>query len=243
VNRPQWFFKFFLLSALSLLVASCGTNQSQPVPTPIPPNLGGFVGLPDPGTTTDPRLTYFSKSVHLTLPGTNNSDTTGFQALMASNGNGFTPPMVDTIVQMAIDSSNSLTPAGDIRVGIEDGYGFWGAIVPSFTAAGYRSGTAFRMISSNSLFTLKVSNGGHSGDDFWGTVFYRIRQSGEHQCLPQSDYCSQYYGWPYWGSYPPECNPSADLVTPCVNYMNQTSNPTKVFPLGSFTTQYSNWVQ
>ncbi len=109
---------------------------------------------------------------------------------------------------------------------VEDRYGLWWMKQSLFKGTGSRTATSFDAIYADDFMVSRV-RASLSGDDMNGTVYYRIRQSGENE-RKAVQICTA-------GS----CTTQYDVAT-CQAYMD-TNNSYFVKNLGSFQTKYSLW--
>jgi len=232
-----------LLILVSLAVIRCSKEETTGIPTPTPPpgptNNGGF----DPTTppNIDPRLPDLSKAVGVTL-----ADSTTYSGLQDIATNVFLPLVGDSLVSMNLELGADSSLSGSLLFAFEDQLGFWGALLPSFPGTGQITGGMLDIIFSDDELVLRTV-GSFSGDQLNGTIYYRVRQSGEDQCLPVTVTCELVITDPgdawWYNPTPPDydCDFEEDVVSPCRAYMNLSE--TEVKALGSFSAPFSNWVR
>lgn len=237
-------WKKILFVGTCLLVAACGDSSSNTsnIPTPANPNPPGG-SLPPSGNYGTPGLPDITLSHSITL-----SDRTNYSAIIdlkrANNeifsGSFTVPPML----KMTLSGRSKTTVPGKMLVWWEeeDQSGFWGAEVPTVDGAAIQgnNGTTrnFDTIHSDSQLSFRVLAQSNDGVNLYGIIYYRIRQSGETQCLKQKVTCID----PWTGQQLPDsfCQyTTPDIVTPCRNYMNPGDSNVKT--MGTFTSTINDW--
>jgi len=228
----------FLLTALAGLVflSACGQTGSKttgvPIgaaptnpttdPDPLPEN-------PDPVTPGLPSLT---GSAALAL--TDNINYTGLSDIA---GNIVTPIVGDPRALLKITNTRDQAVEGTLLVAFEDKLGFWGADMVSVPKSGVNTSQSLDILFTDNAITFRVVSS-RMGDNLLSTLYYRVRQSGEKQCLPAKCYytwAGQQYEVPFNSIYCPVSAP--DVVGTCRNYM--APNQTNVKVLGTFSAPYS----
>lgn len=236
-------FLFPLVSAaLSVLfLVSCGATNSTTTGAPTVVDNGGGTGngtgnpdpLPTGGTTPTPGLPDLTGSVALAL-----TDNVTYSGLSAIAGNISAPIVGDPKVLLKITNTRTQSVNGTLLVAFEDRMGFWGANMTSVKGTGVNTSSSLDIIFSDDALTLRVSSS-RLGDNLLSTLTYRVRQTGETQCLPAKCYITwagQKYEVPFSSAYCPL--PTPDVAGTCRTYMNTSNNSVK--NLGTFTVKYSD---
>ncbi|MBI4405071.1 MAG: hypothetical protein HY537_12985 [Deltaproteobacteria bacterium] len=227
-------FKVLLIFTVFLMVG-CGSPSSNTdqVPTPTPPGTPGGPVNPPPPQGPDSRLPnqYLSVATTITL-----SDKT-FGGLR-----DFNPSFSGSLIGDALGAVQ--LASGNAMIAMEDPDKFWAALIPYVQGTATTNNQTFDAIFSDNITARIV--GQVSGNDILnGKIYYRVRGSGETQCLPVIVTCEVYGSFPgsYYGNqFAPQCdNMQVDIVTPCKAYMNLDLNLPE---LGSFTAKglRTQWV-
>ncbi|MEZ4752344.1 MAG: hypothetical protein R3B54_17440 [Bdellovibrionota bacterium] len=233
--------KILSYALVVLFVAACGQSSSTTAPTPVPPGTTtNNSPFPDSNLLSNTNIPDLSKAVAVNL-----QDKVNLTAIydMVSD---FTPPLVsDPLVSMTLTKSG-VNVAGNILFSIEDELGFWGAIINSFGATGKFQNNVLDVIFSDDEMVMRTI-GSVSGNTLSGSLYYRMRASGEDQCKPVTVYCDVTLpsNWmPWWPSpeLPAECNATPNVDPACSAYMNTSASAVK--KVGTFVnTSFSNWVE
>ncbi|MBI1862066.1 MAG: hypothetical protein HYR96_14220 [Deltaproteobacteria bacterium] len=217
--------------ALGLLLSACGNTGRTTVGVPTPTPLAGPVSspIPTPGANLDSRIPDLSRAV-----GVNLTDVTSFSALRDMAINVFPPLVGNPLLQLTMSASRATDISGSLLFGFEDQYGFWGAQQVSFPGTGYQSDTVLDVIFADDSLVTRVS-ASRFLDNLSGTLYYRIRSSGDTACKQQYVTCTV-IGFPGSGTI---CPTAPDTVVPCQNYMSPSD--THVKKVGTFSAKFSKW--
>lgn len=215
--------RYLRYSCLVLLLAfaGCSSTSTSSVPQAQNPTGSGSTDL-NPGNTSQnpqiPALYYQGVAIDLT-------DEVNYTGLKDIAGSVQPPVVGDPKVAMSLTagSGNSLT--GQILVAFEDQIGFWAAIVNTFTGTTYYDGQTIDAIFSDNDLVFRTQ-GTISNNSLSGTIYYRLRQSGDTECLPETTTCVG--GTSGCGIVTPP-----DPAPACETYM--TPGATGVKSLGTFT--------
>ena len=236
---------------LSLTLVSCSQSSSNDAP------IGGGDGN-DPTVTTittpttppeDPYGEEIRNSVAVDL-----ADKVSYSGLIDITGSGgrpgnINPPLVgDVKVRFRTTDTRSQAIQGKLFIAFEDQSGFWGASWENaFLGTGIQtttsSGKTVDIIFADDDLVVRTQ-GVVINQNFFGALYYRLRQPGENACKTVTVTCTVTYPWGTYNFVPadgqtcPGYTTPVDTVTPCRNYMN-TSN-SQVKRLGNFTTPFSN---
>lgn len=234
--------KVFVTCAIGLL-AACGSPESktstvpEPSTSPTPVPTSAPAGTPTP----DSRIPDLTGSVSVNL--TNAASLSDLQAIA---GQIFPALVGNPSIVMHLTSDRS-SFSGDVLFAFEDQKGWWGAQLPivsevsiySVSTNSYYADLFFTDpvppvgYSSNDLLTFRTVMQSSTADgEALGTIYYRVRTSGEWQCQCLASVSN------------PACNfaPStAFSLSACTNYM-ATSN-TQVKSLGQFRVKLLNWIK
>ena len=158
------------------------------------------------------------------------------------------PPMVgDPLVEMILSGDmRTTTPAGTIRLAVEDKVGLTARDFPSFAGTGHvtveSTGNVFDMIFADDQIVVRAVGLINSTSTLNATIYYRMRQTGDTECEAISYTCHDQHGNVVPVS---DCYPAGppDTVAPCENYMGGSSPATKagVNVLGTFQAHYTSW--
>lgn len=136
----------------------------------------------------------------------------------------FFPPLVISKVQLDITGGRSSTPGGTNYILVEDKQGGWVAQIPVFTGATSQTSTSLDMIFADDVLVTRAIATIGSNDSLVGSLYYRVRASGDNQCKARPD------------------APQLDVITPCRDiYMDISSSGVK--RLGTFRATYSSWLK
>ncbi|NBX92564.1 MAG: hypothetical protein EB078_06335 [Proteobacteria bacterium] len=227
-----------ITAALGLLfLASCGGTGSST--TGIPTAGAGPGGptnpLPTPPINPTPGLPDLTGAVSLAL-----QDNINYSGLADIAGNVVTPVVGDPKVKLQITNTRNQSVNGKMLVAFEDKLGFWGADMTSVAGTGANTSSGLDIIFSDNALTFRVSSI-RAGDNLLSTLYYRVRQANEAQCLPVKCYIlfgGQRYEVPFGSVQCPMAAP--DIVSPCRTYMTPSSSNTAVKTLGTFTVKYTD---
>jgi len=248
--RRKWKLKRHIINlslVLCFLIVSCAKNTS----TNTPPQGANTQTPIDPGTTTpsDPYGEQIKASVPIDL-----SDKVNFLGLADISGSGGRPgnlslPIVgDAKVRLQITNTRSQSIKGSLFLAFEDQQGFWGAKWDAaFPGTGFQtsnsSGKNIDIIFADDDLAVRAL-GVVVNQNFYGTLFYRLRQPGDTACRQVQVTCTITY--PGGGTYtfspgPGQTCPNysiPDTVVPCQNYMNPSNAQVK--RLGNFNNSFSS---
>lgn len=241
--------KLFAFLTVALIVISCGKeNETSVVPTAETETTSTSENfVPAPPSETDDRLPDLSQAVNLIL-----EDAINFSGLKDIAKVVLTPMVRNPLVALTLNLDRS-NISGNILLAFEDQLGFWGAIVSSFEGTNSLTGDVLDMTFSDDELVLRMI-GSILGDTLSGTVFYRIRETGDDQCKPVTVSCETTYtpGGPLCQLYPwipecqvdpdpnpPECEVETNTVVVCKDYIN-TGNA-EVKNLGAFSGSLTDW--
>lgn len=222
-----------LFVGLSFVLIGCGqqTGSNKAIPQVQDPDDKAKQPLNIPGTQVpDARLPDITRAVGINL-----TDKTNFLGLKDLASDFALPLVGDPGISMAYTSSAK--PDGSVLLYFEDKLGFWGAALPSFAGTTSKTSTSFEMIFADSELVVRTT-ATLVGDQLDGTIYYRLKKSGETACVKQTTTCDIINPGQNWGNF--TCPyPQPDTATPCIQYMN-TANP-DVKNLGKFKSKYSQW--
>lgn len=236
ILKSTGLFLFIGLAGIFFLTG-CGdtgstTTGAPPVAvTPTPP-VDEVDPLPEVPTETTPGLPNLTGSAALAL-----TDNINYTGLTDIAGNIVTPIVGDPQALLKITNTRDQSVEGTLLVSFEDKLGFWGADMTSVPKSGVNTSQSLDILFTDNALTFRVV-ASRLGDNLLSTLYYRVRQSGETQCLPVKCYfnwAGQQYEVPFNSLYCPI--PEPDVVGTCRNYMNPTDSAVKV--LGTFSTPYS----
>lgn len=239
----KWILKstgLFLVISLAgiFFLTGCGdtgstTTDAPPVPVaPTDPSDTNVDPLPEIPTEPTPGLPDLSGSAALSL-----SDNINYTGLSDIAGNIVTPIVGDPQALLKITNTREQSVEGTLLVSFEDKLGFWGADLTSVPKSGVNTSQSLDILFTDNALTFRVV-ASRLGDTLLSTLYYRVRQSGENQCLPVKCYFSwagQQYEVPFNSIYCPI--PEPDVVGTCRNYMDPSDSSVKT--LGTFSTPYS----
>jgi hypothetical protein len=214
------------------MLAHCaGKSDLNPLPKATDPNATTQT-IPNTTPSTDPRIPDLSKAVAIHLD--DNVNYTGLKDLAHVV---YAPVIGDALISMNISGGRTTSFTSSVLIAFEDHYGFWGALQNSFTGTTTRTSNSIDAIHSDSEFTIRIV-AGLNGDTLSGSIYYRIRQTGETQCFATAVTCN-YTGTPpaNYSNYCPY--PTPDTSAACRNYMN--TGLAAVKRLGTFNSSYSSW--
>jgi len=234
VSRQKKFFTYLLFTLL--LVACGGEDKNGTVPQAADPNAGGNNPLPTVTPPTDNRLPeWVDRTGKITL--VSSSDYSNLEKLF---GIIYPPVVGDPKIAMDIDSTRSSGGIKKLYLGVEDDAGFT-----------YREWTAIDTMSTRSSTYLDgyflddqmvVHVGGNissSPAKVNGTIQFRVRATGETQCVPSTvTYCSAWHTPAYYapGYCGLETNDQCFQRTGC---QRDTTNPDYVWCCDSYS-QYES---
>lgn len=245
------FSKVAVFFVAFIVLISCGKDETTSAPSPLDldPPTDPFDPAPPPDDDT--RVPDLEKAVTVAL-----TDPVNFSGLEDIANFVFAPLVGDPLVSMDLLVDRSTGISGSILVAFEDQIGFWGAILNSFKGTSTISSGALDMIFADDELVLRTI-GTISGDTLNGTIYYRVRVTGDDECKPVTvtcqtnttpgdPFCQMYPWYPTCQANPnpnpPECDFEVDTVTPCLSYMSISNSSVK--DLGSFSnTTFSNWVR
>jgi len=219
-------------------LGACGQTGSNttgvPVSAaPVNPPSPEVDPLPEVPTEPNPNLPNLSGSVALAL-----TDNVNYTGLSAIAGNIVTPIVGDPRVLLKTTNTREQSVEGTLLVSFEDKLGFWGANMVSVPKSGFNTSQSLDILFTDNALTFRVV-ASRMGDNLLSTLYYRVRQSGETQCLPVKCYytwAGQRYEVPFNSLYCPI--PAPDVVGTCRSYMDPAQSAVKV--LGTFSAPYSN---
>jgi len=239
----------YLSLVLSLVLISCSKSSSSNSP------VGGGDG---PTVTTIPTVTVptsdpYGEEVRNSTA-IDLADKVNYSGLIDITGSGGRPgninaPLVgDARVRFRTTNTRSQSIQGKLFLSFEDQDGFWAAEWASaFPGTGVQTSTTtgktVDIIFADDDLVVRTQ-GVVVNQNFFGALYYRLRQPGENACRTVTVTCTVTYPWGTYSFVPadgqscPGYSTTADTVTPCRNYMN-TSN-SQVKRLGNFTTPFSN---
>lgn len=227
----------FLILAVGLFLAGCGDQSSQTstLPAPASPN-GPGAGLPTTPSTTPSGLPDLSRANPINL--IDKINFSGLSDLLSASNQIVVSPMVlEPLIKMTLTNDRSTYVKGKLLIAFEDQLGFWGAELPTVDSASVRDAYNVDSIHTDNEFSVRVLTS-VSGTNLYGIIYYRIRRSGETQCLKQTVRCVGPQGQTLPDSF---CTyPTPDIATPCRSYMNP-NDTTNVKTLGTFTAKTSDW--
>lgn len=223
-----------------LFIAGCGQTGSQTTgiptagaggpgpttpPSPLPPNpVNPTPGIPD---LTNVAVIALDNNVT-------------YQGLIDIAGNIVTPIVGDPKLLLKITNTRQQAVEGTLRLAFEDKIGLWVADLVSVPKSGVNTSSNLDILFTDDALTIRISSS-RLGDNLLSNIYYRVRQSGENQCLPSKCYVTfggTRYEVPFGSAWCPIAQP--DTVGICRNYMNpSTSNPA-VKRLGTFSVKYTD---
>jgi hypothetical protein len=236
VALKRFLFPILSLSLGLLFLAACGETGSNT--TGIPTAGGEDVEGPttplpeDPGNTTS-GIPNLSKSAVINL-----EDKINYSDLIAIAGNVVTPIVGDPRVLLKITNTRSEKVNGTLLLAFEDKLGFWGADMNSVADTGVNTSSALDIIFSDNALTVRIT-ASRLGEILLSHIHYRVRQSGETQCLPASCYITFggiKYEVPFGSQWCPI--PKPDTAGICRSYMTTTQAAVK--KLGTFSSKYTD---
>lgn len=172
---------------------------------------------------------------------------TGLNALAETTGVSVFPPLVgNPQINELLSGGNSLNPTGNVVIEYQDQYGVWGSEIPTVLNASYYTSTSLDIIFSSNGYTLRTYGPIVQGT-YNGTILYRVRNTGENQCLPQTTYCvptflNGFYTTvdPSYCGLPSTTTENEILVQQCQDYI--TPGAANVGILGTFQVPILNWI-
>ncbi|MFM8314492.1 MAG: hypothetical protein ACKOA8_09425, partial [Deltaproteobacteria bacterium] len=146
----------------------------------------------------------------------------------------------DARVRLQTSSTRSQSIDGSLFLAFEDQFGFWAAQWDrAFPGTGIQvtsSGNPYLDIIFADDDLVVRAIGTTSSNTFYGTLYYRLRQSGDTACKQVTQTCtSTWNGTTFTVPCPPQF--TYDSVTPCRNYMNPSNSQVK--NLGNFSNDFS----
>ena len=237
--------RHILYFGLFLTLFSVGCSNSSSNNSPVNPTEPTTPVTPTTPTTEDPYGPDIRASVPIDL-----ANKTTFSGLADISGTGGQPgniylPIVgDARIRLQTSSGRTQSINGSLFLSFEDQQGFWGARWNNeFPGTGLQTTTStgqnIDIIFADDDLVVRIQ-GAVVSQNFFGGIYYRLRQPADTACRQVSYGCTVTYPWGTY-TFPPEQCPNytqPDLVTPCRNYMNPTN--TQVKRLGNFTNTYSN---
>lgn len=224
------------LGAGIFLLGACGQTGSTTTGAPVavtPTNPTPDVDpLPDLPTETTPGLPDLSGSVALAL-----QDNINYTGLSDIAGNIVTPIVGDPRALLRITNTREQSVEGTLMVSFEDKLGFWGADLVSVPKSGVNTSQSLDILFTDNALTFRVV-ASRMGDNLLSTLYYRVRKTGENECLPVKCYfnwAGQQYEVPFNSTYCPI--PAPDVVGTCRTYMEPGNTDVKI--LGTFSAPYS----
>lgn len=207
-----------LVCALCTLLVACGSDSQGTIPQAPAPTEPGTVSIPSAGTSTNSQIPDMTDAADVLLDHKKPYTELELLAGVIYGDLVGVPKLLPKIT-----SGRETQATGSVWLTFEDEKGVWGTDIQSFPGTNTHSSSFLDMIFSDDKFVLRVQGGISSGTITSGRVYFRVRQSGEKQCLENS-------------------SPSVDTVTPCLSYMDTSSSSVK--RLGTFTkTGYLVWVE
>lgn len=224
-------FPLLSISLGLLFLVACGDTGSNTtgIPTSGGSGSGGTTPVtPDP-TNPTPGLPDLSKSSAINL-----DDKINYSGLIAIAGNVVTPIVGDPRAVLKITNTTNLSVNGTLRLAFEDKAGFWWADMNSVEGTGVNTSSALDIIFSDNSLTIRII-AGRSGNLLISNIYYRVRQSGETQCLPVYCYVNG-TPVPFGSQFCPI--PKPDTAGICRNYISTTLSSVK--KLGTFSASYND---
>jgi hypothetical protein len=225
--------KFYLVALLVLVVTGCsGSSNSSTPPTSTNPTPAS-TPLTPPSSSTDSDIPNLTNAVAITGPTTQN-----FQGLEAIAGNFFSPLVGTAQILMSIPNQRAadISASTTVLIVFEDAQGLWGLQQEAFSGAATLSGNTLDVITSDVTESWHIVGSVDSNQNINGTIYYRIRQSGETECENITVTCTPETNEPN-GTTPTCGGVTPNPVPLCEQYMSQSS--TQI--LGTFTAPLPNW--
>jgi hypothetical protein len=207
--------------AVALVIAACGEDRTGTIPTPTNPE-GGFGGNIPKFDRNGNLLPDFSTGAQINV-----ADITTYSGvedimkpdlLVLTDTNSI---VGNPLIRMDLNTSTTSTTAQKVFLFVEDAVGGWAAEIPEVKGTQRRTSTALDIIFSDDYLTVRVV-GSISSGRLAANIFYRVRATGEEQCLPRG---------------------TLDIATPCRDAYMYTGNTSFVKRLGSFSATYANWLK
>lgn len=221
--------KWLACVAIALTVVACGGSktESSSAPKPVDPTVPTPTPVVTVPTPQDPRIPNLSRAAKLTL--TDLVNYTGLQEIAFPEILNTSALVGDPKILLELPAGRSATfRKSTLLLAVEDSYGLWWMKQSLFPGTGTRTATSFDAIYADDYMVSRV-RAAVSGDDVAGTIYYRIRQTGENECKP-IQFCNAFG----------QCSaPQYDSAV-CYAYMD-TNNTFSVKSLGTFNTKYSQW--
>jgi hypothetical protein len=167
-------------------------------------------------------------------------DNVTYRGLIDIAGNIVLPIVGDPKLLLQITNTRQQSVEGLLRFAFEDKIGFWAADLKSVPKSGVNTSSALDILFTDDALTLRIS-ASRLGDNLLSNIYYRIRQSGEKQCLPSKCYVTFggiKYEVPFGSTWCPIAQP--DTVGICRDYMNPTAANSAVKKLGTFSVKYTD---
>lgn len=237
--------RHILYFGILLTLFSVGCSNSSSTNSPVAPTEPTTPVTPVDPPSNDPYGADIKASVPIDLV-----DKTNFSGLADIAGTGGLPgtirlPIVgDAKVRLQTSNSRAALIHGKLFLTFEDQYGFWAARwEQEFPGTGIQTSTTngqnIDIIFADDDLVVRIQ-GAVVSQNFFGGIYYRLRQSTDTACRQVSTGCTITYPWGTY-TFPPDQCPNytqPDLVTPCRNYMSPTNAQVK--RLGNFSNTFSN---
>jgi hypothetical protein len=223
----------FQMAMLALVVAACsgGSSTSTPPtstnPTPAPTTLT------PPTSSTDSNIPNLTNAVAIIGPTTDN-----FSGLQAIAGNFFSPLVgaAQILMQIPDQRAADISASTTVLISFEDSQGFWGLQQEAFSGAATLSGNSLDVITSDANESWHIIGSVDSNQNITGTIYYRLRASGDTECENITVTCNAGSNEP--SGTTPSCNePPPNPVPICEQYMSTANDQI----LGTFTASLPNW--
>ena len=231
----NFWFSLFSFGLGVVLLAACGDTGSNTTGIPTAGGSGGgpTSPLPQDPENPNPNIPDLSKSAVINL-----EDKINYSGLSAIAGNVVLPIVGDPRVVLKITNTRNQEVNGTLLLAFEDKLGLWVANMNSVEKTGANTAQALDIIFSDNALTVRIT-AGRLGENLLSNIHYRVRQTGETQCLPAKCYVTfggVKYEVPFGSSWCPI--PQPDTAGICRNYMATTQ--TAVKKLGTFSVKYTD---